>query len=96
MSIRDKPVERKPRSPVLAPRVLGLAPTERGGRTVSALSRLFTAECVAGLSRRNLFHIVRFVEAWPDQPQLVARAQYLCWSHFKKILHLKNEWGHRF
>ena len=44
------------------------------------------AEYGAGFSRQNLFHMIRFVEAWPEQAQLSVLAQHLGWSHFKETL----------
>src|SRR5271157_2832492 len=48
-----------------------------GNRIVSTLSRQLTTEYGAGFSRQNLFHMMRFVEAWPDQTQVTALAQHL-------------------
>jgi hypothetical protein len=50
-----------------------------------------TAEYGAGFSRQNLFHMIRFVEAWPEQAQMSVLAQQLGWSRFKEILYLENE-----
>jgi DUF1016 N-terminal domain len=40
--------------------------------------------------------MIRFAEAWPDQPQVTALAQHLGWSHFKEILYLENELARQF
>jgi hypothetical protein len=55
-----------------------------GEQIVSTLSRQLTAECGAGLSRHNLFHMIRFVEAWPDETSITGFAQHLGWSHSKE------------
>jgi hypothetical protein len=46
--------------------ILGDARAEYGNQIVSTLSRQLTAEYGAGFSRQNLFHMIRFVEAWPE------------------------------
>jgi hypothetical protein len=47
--------------------ILAEARAEYGEQIVSTLSRQLTADYGAGFSRQNLFHMIRFVEAWPDQ-----------------------------
>jgi hypothetical protein len=72
--------------------ILGDARAEYGNQIVSTLSRQLTAEYGAGFSRQNLFHMIRFVEAWPEQAQMSILAQHLGWSHFKEILYLETSW----
>src|ERR1035437_4581223 len=62
-----------------------------GEQIVSTLSRQLTVEYGAGFSRPNLFHMIRFVEAWPDEAQVTGFAQHLGWSHFKEILYLEDQ-----
>jgi hypothetical protein len=50
--------------------ILGDARAEYGNQIVSTLSRQLTSEDGAGFSRQNLFHMIRFVEAWPEQAQM--------------------------
>jgi predicted nuclease of restriction endonuclease-like (RecB) superfamily len=76
--------------------ILGDARAEYGNQIVSTLSRQLTAEYGAGFSRQNLFHMIRFVEAWPEQAQTSVLAQHLGWSHFKEILYLENELARQF
>ena len=76
--------------------ILGQVRAEYGEQTVSTLSRQLTNEYGSGFSRQNLFHMIRFAEAWPDQGQVSALAEYLGWSHFKEILYLENELGRQF
>lgn len=47
--------------------VLGEARAEYGEEIVSTLSRQLTTDYGVGFSRQNLFHMIRFAEAWPDQ-----------------------------
>ena len=76
--------------------ILGDGRAEYGNRIVSTLSGQLTAEFGAGFSRQNLFHMIRFVEAWPDRSQVTTLAQHLGWSHFKEILYLENELARQF
>lgn len=76
--------------------ILAEARAEYGEQIVSTLSRQLTADYGAGFSRQNLFHMIRFVEAWPDEKQVTALAQHLGWSHFKEILYLDNQLARQF
>lgn len=76
--------------------VLAEARAEYGEQIVSTLSRQLTAEYGAGLSRANLFHMLRFVEAWPDEADVSALAPHLGWSHFKEILYLPDPLARQF
>ena len=76
--------------------ILGQTRAEYGGEIVSTLSRQLSADYGGGFSRQNLFHMIRFAEAWPDQAQITALAQHLGWSHFKEILYLENELARQF
>src|SRR6202042_22625 len=66
------------------------------GRDCLTLSRQLTAEYGAGFSRQNLFHMIRFTEAWPDEAHVAALAKHLGWSHFKEILYIENELARQF
>jgi predicted nuclease of restriction endonuclease-like (RecB) superfamily len=67
-----------------------------GEQIVSTLSRQLAAEYGAGFSRQNLFHMIRFVEAWPDETEVTGFAQHLGWSHFKEILYLEDQLARHF
>jgi hypothetical protein len=70
--------------------VLGGERAQYGEAIVSTLSRQLSADYGAGFSRQNLFHMVRFAEAWPDEAQVLQLAQHLGWSHIKEILYLQE------
>jgi len=76
--------------------VLRDARAEYGEAIVSTLSRQLTTDYGAGFSRQNLFHMIRFAEAWPDQEQVAPLAEHLGWSHLKEILYLKDELARQF
>jgi predicted nuclease of restriction endonuclease-like (RecB) superfamily len=70
--------------------VLGEERAAYGEQIVSTLSRQLSAGYGSGFSRQNLFHMIRFVEAWPDETEAAELAQHMGWSHFKEILYLEN------
>src|ERR1700733_3203008 len=70
--------------------VLGEERAAYGEQIVSTLSRQLSAGYGSGFSRQNLFHMIRFVEAWPEETEAAELAQHMGWSHFKEILYLEN------
>ena len=70
--------------------ILGGSKPEYGQQVISTLARQLTADYGAGFSQPNIFHMMRFVEVWPDQAQVRALSEYLGWSHFKELLYLEN------
>src|SRR5437899_12321548 len=60
--------------------VLRQARAEYGEKIVSTLSRQLTASHGPGFSRQNMFHMLRFAEAWPDQEQGGLRSTHVVWS----------------
>ena len=57
------------------------ARAEYGEKIVSTLSRQLTTSYGPGFSRQNLFHMIRFAEAWPDHEQVTRLATNVGWSH---------------
>jgi hypothetical protein len=76
--------------------VLRQARAEYGEKIASTLSRQLTASYGLGFSRQNLFHMLRFAEAWPDHSQGATLATHVGWNHFKEILYLENEMQRQF
>ena len=44
----------------------------------------------AGFSRANLFHMMRFAEAFPRQRIVYALSRQLGWTHFRRIIYLDD------
>lgn len=63
---------------------------EYGEQIVSSLSRQLTAEYGSGFSRRNLFNMVRFAEAFPKAQIVQTLSAQLSWSHFVLLLPLDD------
>jgi len=63
---------------------------EYGEEIVSAVSRELTAEFGQGFSTRNMWHMIRFVEAFPDERIVNALSTQLGWTHFRHIIALDD------
>lgn len=61
-----------------------------GEQIVSKLSRQLSAEFGRGFSRRNLFHMVKFAETFPDREIVHALSAQLSWTHFRQIIYLDD------
>jgi predicted nuclease of restriction endonuclease-like (RecB) superfamily len=70
--------------------VLGNQRAEYGKEIVQTLSTQLTEEFGRGFGRRNLFHMIRFAEVFPDAEIVHALSAQLGWSHFKAIIPLKD------
>ena len=63
---------------------------EYGERIVATLSQQLSAEFGRGFGRRNLFHMIRFAEVFPD-PQIVqSLIAQLGWTHFLNVIRLDD------
>ncbi|MCC6160452.1 MAG: DUF1016 family protein [Deltaproteobacteria bacterium] len=61
-----------------------------GEQIVSTLSKQLSAEYGRGFSRRNLFHMVKFAETFPDRQIVHALSAQLSWTHFRQIIYLDD------
>ncbi len=63
---------------------------EYGEQIVSAVSRELAAEFGQGFSEKNLWHMIRFAEVFPNEEILSALRRELSWTHFKQIIYLDD------
>jgi predicted nuclease of restriction endonuclease-like (RecB) superfamily len=70
--------------------VLGEDRATYGEQIVTALSTKLTAEYGRGFDRRNLFHMIRFAEVFPDQRIVYALRTQLSWTHFRELIALED------
>ena len=63
---------------------------EYGGLIIEALSKELGAEFGRGFGRRNLFHMVRFAEVFPDPEIVQSLIAQLGWTHFLHIIALDD------
>jgi predicted nuclease of restriction endonuclease-like (RecB) superfamily len=61
-----------------------------GQEIVYAVSRQLAAEFGSGYSRANLFNMIRFAEAFPQQKIVSLLSRYLSWTHFRHIIYLDD------
>ncbi len=70
--------------------VLGGQRAGYGEQIVSTVSRQLTLEFGRSFSEKNLRHMLRFAEAWPDEQIVSALSRQLAWSHFLDLIYLKD------
>jgi hypothetical protein len=63
---------------------------EYGQQIVSALSSQLTREYGRGFSRQNLFHMMRFVETYPDEQIVSALIRQLSWTHVVQLIYVED------
>lgn len=61
-----------------------------GAEIVSTVSRQLEREYGSGFSAKNIRHMIRFFEAFPDGRIVSTLSRHLSWSHFKELLYLQK------
>lgn len=61
-----------------------------GEQIVSALARQLESDYGRGFSAKNLRHMLRFAEAFPDMQIVSTLSRQLAWSHFLELIYLKD------
>lgn len=61
-----------------------------GEQIVSAVSRQLEADYGRGFSEKNLRHMLRFAEAFPDAAIVSAAQRQLSWTHFKALIYIDD------
>ncbi|MEZ4447203.1 MAG: PDDEXK nuclease domain-containing protein [Polyangiaceae bacterium] len=61
-----------------------------GEETVAAVARVLTAEYGRGFNRRNLYHMLLFVDRFPDEAIVNALRTQLSWTHFRALAALED------
>lgn len=70
--------------------ILGSQRAGYGEEIVSALARQLTADYGRGFSSKNLHHMVRFAQAFPDEAIVSALQRQLSWTHLKALIYLDD------
>ena len=70
--------------------VLGTQRAGYGEEIVPTLARQLTADYGRGFSAKNLRHMVRFAEAFPDEAIVSALRRQLSWTHFKALIYIDD------
>ena len=63
---------------------------EYGKQIVSALGRQLSEEFGRGYNDKNLRHMIRFVEAFPDTQIVSSLIRQLSWTHFLHVIYLDD------
>lgn len=61
-----------------------------GREIVSTLSRQLVPDYGRGFSRRNLYRMMQFAEAWPDAQIVTTLSAQMSWSHIVELLVVKE------
>lgn len=69
---------------------------EYGGQIVGTLAQQLEQDYGRGFSQKNLRHMMRFSEAFPDEGIVSALSRQLAWSHFLEIIYHKEPLAHNF
>jgi predicted nuclease of restriction endonuclease-like (RecB) superfamily len=70
--------------------VLSNQRAEYGKQTIDTLSRQLAQEYGRGFSRRNLFNMVRFYEAFPDLSIVQSLIAQLTWTHLLELISITD------
>ena len=70
--------------------ILGQKRAEYGEQIVATLAQQLTAEYGRSFSVQSLRHFIRFAEAFPDEEIVSALRRELGWTHFKRLIYLKD------
>ncbi|MGP9642877.1 PDDEXK nuclease domain-containing protein [Halomonas sp. 86] len=61
-----------------------------GEQIVSSLGRQLTSEYGRGFSAKNLRHMIRFAETFPEEKKVSALRRQLSWTHIKSLIYLDD------
>lgn len=70
--------------------ILGNERAEYGKEIVATLSQELTRDFGRGFGRRNLFHMIRFAEVFPEVEIVHSLSAQLGWTHFRDLLPLSD------
>ena len=67
-----------------------------GEQIVAALAQQLEADYGRGFSAKNLRHMLRFTEVFPDAEIVSTLSRQLAWSHFLELIYLKDPLAREF
>ena len=70
--------------------ILGSQRAGYGEAIIPTLSKQLTADYGRGFSAKNLRHMLRFAEAFPDEEKVSALRRQLSWTHIKALIYLDD------
>ena len=75
---------------IIKTQILGEDKAEYGKSIIQNLSQELVSEYGRGYSQRNLFNMVKFYEVFGDETILHTLCAKLTWSHFRKLIYIKE------
>jgi predicted nuclease of restriction endonuclease-like (RecB) superfamily len=76
--------------------VLGGERAAYGEELVSAVSGSLTADYGRGFGKRNLYHMIRFAEAFPDPEIVHAVRTQVGWTHWRELIAIQDPLARQF
>ena len=70
--------------------VLGPERARYGEQIVYAVGRQLTEACGPGFGEKNLRHMIRFFEVFPDEQIVISLSRQLSWTHLRSIMYLDD------
>ena len=70
--------------------ILGSQRAGYGEAIIPTLSKQLTVDYGRGFSAKNLRHMLRFAEAFPDEEKVSALRRQLSWTHIKALIYLDD------
>lgn len=71
--------------------ILKYSRADYGDSIVSTLSRQLSDEFGRGYSEKNIWHMIRFANIFPDFQKVSTLSRQLSWSHFKELIYFKDD-----
>jgi predicted nuclease of restriction endonuclease-like (RecB) superfamily len=69
---------------------------EYGKQVINGLSDQLSLQYGRGFTRANLFHMIHFVDAFPDRNIVYTLCRQLSWSHFRSIIYIEDSLAREF
>jgi hypothetical protein len=70
--------------------ILGMKRAEYGERIIRTVAEGLTADYGRGFTEKNLRHMIRFVERFPDREIVSAPSRQLGWTHFRALIYIDD------
>ena len=68
----------------------GQARADYGAELIDRLAEALVAQHGQGFTAKNLRHMLRFAQAWPDEQIVYALSRHLSWTHLRALLYFDD------
>ena len=76
--------------------ILGNERAAYGKQVINTVSDQLTMQYGRGFTRANLFHMLHFVETFPDRKIVYSLSGQLSWTHFRNIIYIEDSLAREF